>query len=195
MLNEKLNKLLSEKKSAILKRWFGAILETYPAETAKYYKKHDKPFTNPVGATIFNGLENLFDEVLQGKDFKTPPSSLEDIIRIRAIQDFAPSQALVFIPLLKKIIVEELKNELTDPGMFEVFLELESVIDNLAFQSFDVYVKYREKIYDLKVKELQSLTFRHLQRANQIYDKYRQEHNCKFDNDNIDTLREKEIIK
>jgi len=193
LLNKKLNKLLSEKKSAILKKWFSAILESYPAEAAKYYKKHDKPFTNPVGSTIFNGLENLFDEVLQGKDFKTPPSSLEDIIRIRAVQDFAPSQALIFIPLLKKIIVEELKSEVTDPGMFGVFLELEAVIDNLAFQAFDVYVGFREKIYDLKVTEIQSLTSRHLQRANQIYDKYRQEHDFKFDN--IDTVRDKETIK
>jgi len=193
LLNKKLNKFLSEKKSGILKKWFSAILETYPAEAVKFYKKHDKPFTNPVGSTIFNGLESLFDEVLQGKDFKTPPSSLEDIIRIRAVQDFAPSQALVFIPLLKKIIVEELKNEITDPGMFEVFLELEAVIDNLAFQAFDVYVGFREKIYDLKVTEIQSLTSRHLQRANQIYDKYRQEHDFKFDN--IDTVRDKETIK
>ncbi len=193
MLNKELNKLLSEKKSAILKGWFNAILETYPSETAKYYKKQNKPFTNPVGSTILNGLENLFDEILHGKDFKTPPSSLEDIIRIRAIQDFAPSQALVFIPLLKKMIVEELKNEVSAPGMFEVFLELESLIDHLAFQSFDIYIRCREKIYELKAKELQSLTSRHIQRANQIYDKYRQEHNFKFGN--IDTVRDKEIIK
>lgn len=193
MLDMKLHNLLSERKSAILKRWFDVILETYPADTASFLRKQKKPFANPVGSMIFQGLESLFEKFLQGMDFDTAPTFLDNIIRIRAVQDFTPSQALVFIFLLKKVIIEELKNESRKHQLFEELLTLESKIDNLALLSFDVYMKCREKIYELKADELQSWTFRQLQRANQIYDTYKQEHNLK--DRNIETKGRKEAVK
>ena len=171
MLDMKLNNLLSERKSTILKRWFDSVMETYPAETSVFYKKHNKPFTNPVGSTIFHGLEGLFDEILKKKDFETPSPFLDSIIRIRAIQDFTPAQALVFVFIIKKVILEELKSEIMEHRLFDELLAIESRIDDLAVQAFDIYMKYREKLYELRVKELQNLTFRQLQVADRIYKK------------------------
>lgn len=185
-----LKNLLSERKSAILKRWFEMILETYPADTSNFLKNQKNPFTNPVGHTIFQGIEELFNELLNGIDsdpdsFKTP--FLDNIIRIRAVQDFTPSQAIAFVLLLKKVIREELKNDPTlnllqgnsgrENGIIEELLALESKIDDLALLSFDIYMKCREKIYELKANEVKNMTFRLLQRANLVCETAEQELN------------------
>jgi hypothetical protein len=161
---------LLEKKSEILKQWFDLILETYPADTAHFLKRQKNRFDNPVGSTISEGIEGLFEELLQLIESDRVSLFLENIIRIRAIQDFTPSQALGFIFLLKKVIREELANEIREHQMFEELLTLESKIDDLANISFDIYVKYREKIYKMRAHELRNRTSRILKRTKMFKD-------------------------
>jgi hypothetical protein len=172
LLKMKFEDLLSEKKSAILKRWFDAILETYPADTSNFLKNQKDQFANPVGHTILQGIEALFGEILKGMDYDPDvfgASFLDNIIRIRAIQDFTPSESIAFIFLLKKVIREELRKDLSlQNGIAEELFTLESKIDKLALLSFDLYMKCREKIYELKANEVKNSTFRLLKRANLI---------------------------
>jgi hypothetical protein len=81
-------------------------------------------------------------------------ASLDEVIRVWAVQDFTPSQAMAFVFIWKKIIREELAQELKDPGLAEACLELESRIDGLALLGFDVYMKRREKLYEIRVDEV-----------------------------------------
>ncbi len=97
--------LLLEKKSAILKRWFDVILESYPADTSNFLKKQKNRFANPVGYTISQGIEGLFGEILQGIDSEKGSPFLDNIIRIKAIQDFTPSQAISFIFLCSNMVI------------------------------------------------------------------------------------------
>ena len=94
----KLEKLLSQKKSIILKRWWDTILETYPADAKRFLKKQNDRFSNPVGNTISEETENLYGELLDEQDIDPDRISpiLDRIIRVRAIQDFSPSQAIAF---------------------------------------------------------------------------------------------------
>jgi hypothetical protein len=160
--------LLAEKKSAILEKWFDKVIEAYPAETSGFLRGKKKQFTNPVGYTVAQGLETLLDELLREEkmDFDKISPVLDSIIRIRAVQDLTPSQALVFVSHLKKVIREELGNR--DVMSSEEREALESRIDALVLVSFDIYVKCREKIYDLKTNELKNMTFRLLQKANLV---------------------------
>ncbi len=181
-----LKNLLGEKKPTILKRWFDLILEAYPPDTSNFLKNQKNQFTNPVGYTIAQGIEGLLDELLNGMDSEKVSTFLDNIIRIRAVQDFTPSQAISFIFLLKKVIREELKNEIREDGIAQELLELDSKIDELAFLSFDIFMVCREKIYELKANEVRNMTFRLLQRANLIYEM----EDCKPDikGGNIDNL-------
>ena len=52
-------------------------------------------------------------------------------------------------------------------------LELESRIDELALLSFNIFMKYREKIYDLKANELKKQTFRLLNALNWLWETHR----------------------
>lgn len=170
-----LKNLLSEKKKSIMERWFNLIIETYPPETIQFLKSQKDRFTNPVGSTIFKGMEGIFDQILQESESEKISTFLDNVIRIRAVQDFTASQALVFIFHLKKVIREELKNEIREKGFSDELLALESTIDDLALLSFDIFMKCREQVYELKANEVKNMTFSLLKKANLIYDIEEQE--------------------
>ncbi len=162
---------LIEKKQAILKKWFDAIADTYAKDTAGFLKKQKAQFTNPVGFTLAEGTEKLFDALLQGLIADTVAAFLDSMIRIRAIQEFTASEALAFIFQLKKIVRQELGSEvLRQEGIVDELTALDAAIDDLALFSFDIYMKCREKIYELRANEARSMTFRLLQQARLIVD-------------------------
>jgi hypothetical protein len=167
--------LLTHKRSTILKKWFDVVIEIYPPETALFLKKQKDRFANPIGSTIFQGIEDLFGELLQGINYEKVSTYLDNIIRIRAVQDFTPSQAISFVFLLKGVIREELRKEIRENSLSEELLVLESRIDELALLSFDIFMKCREKIYELKAIELNNQTYSLLKRAKLIIDLEEQE--------------------
>jgi len=171
----KLKSLLSQKRSTILKRWFDVVVETYPPETASFLKKQKNRFANPVGSAILQGIEDLFEELIHGISHERVSTYLDNIIRIRAVQDFSPSQAISFIFLLKKVIREELEKDIRENGLSEELFTLESRIDDLALLSFNIYMQCREKIYEIKANELNNQTYTLLKRAKLIVDLEEQE--------------------
>jgi RsbT co-antagonist protein rsbRD N-terminal domain len=144
---------LAEKKSAILGRWLNMIYESYPPETAIFLRKEKNRFDNPAGYRISEGLEGLYGALLQEMERDQILTCLDEIIRIRALQNFTPSQALAFIFLLKIVIREELSGEIQKENLALELLDLESRIDGLALLGFDVYTKRREKIFEIKADE------------------------------------------
>jgi RsbT co-antagonist protein rsbRD N-terminal domain len=163
-----LEKLLKDKKSAVLKRWLELISETYPEEASRFLKSKKNQFANPVGYTLSQEIEHIFDALIQGQDPGIFRPFLDNIIRIRAVQDFTASQAVVFIFLLKMTIRESLEKEIREKTIGEELLAFESQIDHLALLSFDIFMKCREKIYELKSSEVSRRTYRLLQRANLV---------------------------
>jgi hypothetical protein len=163
---------LRERKPAIVKQWFEAVVATYHEETREPLRRTKAQFANPAGFNIAEGLDGLFDAVLQEVLPESVATSLDVIVRLRAIQDFAPSQALAFVFQLKKIIRDALGPELTDNAAMRAELAVvDGVIDDLALYAFDLYMRCREKIYDLKAQEARDMTFRLLQKAQAIADK------------------------
>jgi len=151
-----LNHLLAKKKKAILHKWFDRVLETYPIDMQGFFRQQSDRFSNPVGSTIFVSLEGLFQELLKKGDYGRVRSFLEDILRIRSIQDFSPSHAVVFLPLLKGILKGEIGEEVRQNRLYEEWLELESQIDEFLLLAFDIYMECREKVFQLKTQELRS---------------------------------------
>jgi hypothetical protein len=163
----RLNNLLAQRKTAIIKNWFTLAVETYPPDTASFLKRQKDPFANPVGRTISLSLEALFKELLKAKemDHEILTSLLDPIIRIRAIQNFSPGQAISFIFLLKKAIRENIKKEASEEQLFNELLLFESKIDQLVMIAFNLYMECKEKIYDLKANEMRNTTYKAFKRA------------------------------
>ncbi len=165
-----LESFLSQKKSAIVGKWFEAILETYPAETANFLKAQKNQFANPVGSTVSHEIENIFQELLHAQGFDPEKVSpfLDRIVRIRAIQDFSPSKAVAFVFFLKKVIREVLASDIQKNQLAEELLAIEARIDHLALLSFDIYMKCREKLYELRATDVINGTYLLLKRARLI---------------------------
>lgn len=164
----KLESCLKEKRAAILERWYRAIIDTYPSESAKYFNNKD-PFANPVGLTISDTIGSLYDSLFQEEvDREAVSQSLDGMIRIRAVQDFSPSQAIAFVFRLKEVIRAELSGRIEPGKAAEEWVRLEERIDRLALISFDVFMKCREKIYELRTHEFKSRAWRLLERANMV---------------------------
>lgn len=163
--------ILQQKKSEILRRWIDLILETYPEDTRKFLKSQRNRFSNPVGATISEGLEGLLDHLLEGGEPETASTFLDRIIRIRAVQDFSPSMAIAFVPQLKAI-VRELISSQRNQGEFglEEILDFEARVDQLSLMAFDTFMACREKLYQIRANELRNRTARLLKKTNLFHE-------------------------
>jgi hypothetical protein len=176
----RLKKLLEQRKRAIVDQWFERVVKSYAPDTAQFIKNQKDPFSNPFGSVLSKGLAVLFDQLLTDPNSETVKQSLDPIIRIRAVQDYSPSQATAFILILKNIIRENIKNELQDSQtanellQFESkkdsqtaneLLQFESKIDALSLAAFDIYMACKEKIYDLKINTQRNKVHKALERA------------------------------
>ena len=161
----KLEKLLSEKGPTVLDKWLQLILETYPADTQRFLKKQKDQFANPVRDTISKEIEDIYKELLQGVDRERVSPCLDRIIRIRAVQDFSPSQAISIVFLLKKAIREELEKEIRKNRLSDELFIIESRIDDLALLAFDIYMKRREKLYEIRANQAKNQVSKLLERA------------------------------
>jgi hypothetical protein len=164
----KLKKILEQKRNAIVKKWFELVVKTYAPDAAHFIKKQPDQFTNPIGSTLSKGLANLFDQLLTGPDAATIKKHLDPIIRIRAVQNYTPSQAVAFIYILKNIIRDSLKKELADSRTTDELLQFESKIDSLVLAAFDIYMECREKIYELKTNVEKNKIYKAFERAGLI---------------------------
>jgi hypothetical protein len=153
-MKKTLDQLLLQNKAAILERWRNLVLDTYPADGARFFKGEKDKFANPVGSTISEGTEAIFTGLTGGKDIELLAESLDSIIRIRAVQDFSPSAALAFIPLLKKAIRGELDAAIKKDALYGELLEFESGIDDLMLLGIDIFTKCREQIYEIRCREI-----------------------------------------
>lgn len=146
--------LLSHKKSQILDRWREAVFDNYAPETARFLKSQKDRFANPIAYQLTRGLTGILEGFLQEAEPDLVLAQLDEVLRLKAIQDASPSRALAFIFVLKTIIRQELAQELQNPDAAVELTDLESRLDGLALLGFDVFMQRREKIYDLKVSEM-----------------------------------------
>lgn len=162
-----LGHFLTEKRSTIITKWRNLIIGSYPADGQRFLKKEKNRFSNPVGQTISADVEILYDTLTTGEDSDKLSSSLDSIIRIRAIQDFKPSQAVGFMLQLKKLIRAELAmNRQDEAGLLNELEVLEDRIENAALLAFDIYSQCRQKIYEIRVHEVKNQVGKLLERAN-----------------------------
>jgi hypothetical protein len=149
-----LKDLLQRNKKEIVGRWFDLILDTYPPETGKLLKAEKDRFVNPVGTALSKEIEVIYDQLAGPMDPDQVSSALEKIIQIRSVQDFTPSQAVSIVHLLKRAILENVQSELKGDHALQDWLELESGIDHLSLLAFDLYTKFRERMYEIRIRQL-----------------------------------------
>ena len=162
--------LIDRQKVDILKNWHQSIINTYPKGASNFLNETKNKFANPIGYTINKSLPSILDAVIYNDLSEAAKNSLDAIIRIRAVQDFEPSQALSFINSLKAIIYSEISGDIkTDKDFLEV-LKLEKIFNTIFDFSINLYVSFREKVYEIKANEQMRTFEKMLERLNQKYE-------------------------
>ena len=165
-----LHKFLADNHHVICALWSEAIIKTYPEEGAKFFSGSSNQFANPVGHTFRNNVERIYKVLLSDADVDECSTDLDGILRIRAVQGFAPSVALCFLPALKEIVLRQLEKSCPAPEASAMLHDWNTRVDRLTMLGFDLYMNCRELLWKQKANQLYSRTHKLLERANLLKD-------------------------
>ncbi len=132
-------------REPILEHWIAETIRAYPEPAATFLSGEGDPFRNPVGHTIRQSLAVLLDELRGEMDTAAIASALDALVRLRAVQDLSPSQAVGFVYLLKPILRKHAP-EADQAGLGDR-------IDRLALMAFDQYMNCREQVAEIRWRE------------------------------------------
>jgi len=141
-------------------------MRTYPEDTFRFLQREKDRFANPVGFAINRNLETLFDQLIGEMDPEAMNESLDGIIRIRAVQDFGASQAVGFLLLLKDALDQSLERDHLGAEELAGLISFHSRIDRMLLMSFDLYMRDREKVFDIRAREIQARSVKLIERLN-----------------------------
>jgi hypothetical protein len=151
---------INEERKTISKQWVKSLLDDYPADASAIFMKLKDRFANPVGTNAVEALNKILDIIF---DFSTELSltpEMEQLIKVRAVQNFTPEQSLGFIFRLKKILRDNFKKAKVLEKNIDTVLTIESRIDGMAIKLFNFYMQSREQVFNIRVNELK--TGRHI---------------------------------
>ncbi|HDR16361.1 MAG TPA: hypothetical protein ENN79_12940 [Desulfobacteraceae bacterium] len=161
--------IFEQHRAEILDKWHALLIESYPKETGRFLRREKDAFANPVGARFITSLEKVLRGFIDGGSPESWKDSLDEILRVRAVQDFSPAEALRFIIDLKDVLhmTAAKSGEDTSPEDIRVF---DKRVDRMLLTAFDVYSKCRQDLYEIRVKEISRQVERLLRTARLMVD-------------------------
>ncbi|NJB69043.1 hypothetical protein GGQ74_002737 [Desulfobaculum xiamenense] len=171
----KLAELLVARRDDVLDRWFDLIVKTYPGLSSIFLKKKHK-WGNPVGVNIHAAIEGIYDELLKAEADERLAPYIDTVVRIRAVQDYTPSEATAILMLLKHVVRELVRNEVRESGegyspeLVQDLWDFESKVDTVVLIAFDIYTKCREKLFELRLADSKQRFSGLLRRAGLVCD-------------------------
>ena len=149
-----LAELLEERKDTILSRWVDAVLSAYPPDSAELFRRQKDPFANPLGDGVRTGTRGVFEVLLYGREGEEIESHLDKIVRLRAVQELTPSEALSFVFSLRTILRDVIPEAETDVRLRKGLTRIDEKIDAVALTAFELYAARREELSQLRVREV-----------------------------------------
>ncbi len=140
---------LRKNREAILGDWLEATIQSYPVETAQFLRRGNDPFSNPVAFHAAESLGRLFDGLVSNADGDEMAAALDEMLRVRAVQEFSPAQAVAFIFEVKPVIEKRVDSAVSASEV----LSFHGKIDRLALLAFDVYARCREQLYQVRLND------------------------------------------
>ena len=138
--------------SEILEKWIEKVAESHPQSAAALRTPKPDPFRNPIAYTIRKGLAQLWEQLQGEMNPDAIDSALDNMLRIRAVQDMSASQAASFVIPLRAILRQV-------PGTFDLDL-LDNRIDQLAPAAWEKYMQCRDQVRAARLHEAARLASR-----------------------------------
>lgn len=142
--------------------WARRLLATYPEEGAAFFGGQADPFRNPVGSVMSDGLGAL-TRLLAAPEGEASRDAareaLEPMLRVRAVQEFTPSEAVGFVFLAKRAVRQaaEARGVVLEPGQLGA---IDRLVDEFALVAFDLYEASRRRLERARRREQQRRTER-----------------------------------
>lgn len=149
-----LQDLLRARADRIHGRWTESALADYPIQARKAWRRERDRFANPVGHSLRTGLRAILDALLGDGDPARVRESLDEIVRIRAVQPMSAPEAVGFVFRLKDAVRAEVRDSGREAEVQDELPGLERRIDELALTAFDLYTGHRERLGELRIAEL-----------------------------------------
>ena len=140
----------------IVDQWVEYTLSSYKSST--FFKKAPDKFANPVGGNTREALGKLFKLLSKNADPKEFVAPLDQIMRIRSIQEFAASEAVGPIHAVKHITREILEKDKERKHLIAELYDFEFAVDMAVLAAFDLYMQCRERLYKVRIQEIKSGT-------------------------------------
>lgn len=141
-------------REKIVNKWVEYTLSTYVS--SGFFVRERDAFANPVGANIRQALEKLFLLLSKGADAKEYVPPLEQIMSIRSVQEFSPSQAIAPLNGVKHITREIFAADKERKQLVNELYDFEFAVDLAVLAAFDIYMHYRERLYQVRINEIKS---------------------------------------
>ena len=145
---------LKNKESKILAIWTERTLDSYTS--SGFFKKSLDLFANPVGVNIRNSLTSLFKLIMTETDPQAFAEPLDQIIRIRAVQQFTPAQAVAPILELKWVVKQVFSTEKEYRELLPELAVFDCEVDRVALTAFDLFMQCRDQLHEARIRELKS---------------------------------------
>jgi hypothetical protein len=146
-----LSDLLDSRATEITERWRSLTLAVYPKDTGRAMRAA-QPFKNPVGEALTESLAELFKGLATGADIVDLHEPMDRIVRIRAVQDMRPSDAVGFVFFVKRAVRELLP----EGGAHAAELaDFESRVDELALLAFEIWGSCRNQLLRAQMRSVQ----------------------------------------
>lgn len=146
--------MLSARRDTAIQKWSDAVFATYPFETTGFIRTRRDQFANPVGHATRAAGEAIYDAITgQDVDMDKVQAAVADLIRIRAVQDLKPEQAIGVLYLYKSVLRELFLADMLAAGDIRSFLDMEDRLDSLCLVAFNAYLADREKVYAERVAQ------------------------------------------
>ena len=149
-----LARILAAKQKQIVELWLERTLNSY--KSPGFFIKSQDSFANPVGMQVRSGLTTVFELLRDEAGADTYARPLDLIVRIRAVQYFSASQAVVPFLELKWVVEEVLGGDVQTGPLVSQLNEFDCAVERVALMAFDLYSQCREQLYLNRIHELKS---------------------------------------
>jgi hypothetical protein len=160
---------LRESREGLIAKWQQAVIDSYPEGAGKFLSVNKSQFGNPIGFALQQDLPKIFDELSGSMNQEVLSSSIENIIKLRAVQEFTPSEAIGFINLLKVIIISEVQSMMTDKTFADSYFQFDKNIEIANGIAFEKYLEMKLKLSEIKINEIRNRNQKMVDRLTKKY--------------------------
>ena len=124
--------------------------------SSDFFKQAKDQFANPVGANIRAGLTKIFQLIATEADQQDFADPLDQVVRIRAVQEFTPAQAVEPLFELKWVVKQVFSADENCRSLLSELAPFDRDVDRVVLMAFDMYMNCRDRLYQARIRELKS---------------------------------------